>query len=354
MLKGKVKQIVKEIEQKRSKGDIVNLRSHLENSYEATPEKLYKELNINPMKTTVSQLMSLDEDTKWLFPEIVRDAIAVGLGFIPFISDIIMKEENIRSKSMSMPYLDFSGMKTTKGKKLTPGSTIQEDTIKVGEKIVTTHKFGKGIKVPYESVKYASLNLLSSFFTGVGSRLQRDLNAAAVDVLINGDNGKDEDGNSVNSSAAEIGVENTSNKVAFKDYLRATIRLSKIGRPATSLLGDEAQTLEVMQWDEFKKRYTGQADTKLTMKTPAPVSVDGFVSDDVSSDKLLVLSKQFAMIQITSQGLMVESDKIIARQLHEAVASIITTFGIVNRNARVLIDGGTAFTAKGFPVWMNY
>ena len=354
MFKGKIKQIVKEIEQKRQKGIEVNLRTHLETEYETTPEKLYAELGIDPNRVTVEQLMTMDEDTRWLFPEIVRDAISKGLGIIPFTDDIVASKETIGNNAQTLPYIDFSQMKSMKGKKVTPGSTIEEDTILFGDKTVKINKIAKGIKVPYESVKYATLNLLATYFKGVGARIQRDLNDLAVDTLINGDNGIDANGNSVDESAAVIGVKDTASGITYYDYLRAVIRMSKIGRPITSMIGGEEQIINIMNLDEFKKRETGVANTQLNLKTPVPTKLDTFISDEVGSKKVVLLSKPFSIVQLTSTPLLVESDKIIMRQLHVAAASITTGFAVVYRNGRVVIDGSKTYSSASFPSWMNY
>lgn len=351
-VKGKLKAISRELEARRLKGENISFKDHLA-SLEATPEKVYRELGINPMRTTVQQLMDMDQDTRWLFPEVVRDAIIVGMNIGAIHQDLVIADEPINGTTATMPYFDVSDMKSTKSRTYKKGETIDEDEIVAGEKRVGTKKRAKRVNVPYESIRFATLNTLAAFLKGVGARLNKDISALGTDTLINGDGGVDEDGNAVESAPATIGVASTENGIVFIDYSRGVLRMSKISRPVTSMLGDETEMLNVMGWDEFSSRAVGAALTQLNMKTPLPSMLNGFVSDDVPSGKLLLVAKDYAMMQFTSQPLMVESDKIIARQLKETVVSIITGFGILHRNGRVVINGAVAYASNGFPTWMN-
>src|SRR5687768_4575641 len=82
-LNHKIEEIVKSMDAKRSDPKAprnVNLRQHLRDEYDGLEaEQLYSELNIDPTRTTVSELMG-DDETKWLMPEIVRDGVYRGMG----------------------------------------------------------------------------------------------------------------------------------------------------------------------------------------------------------------------------------------------------------------------------------
>src|SRR5690606_23713805 len=87
-LKGKVKEIVTRmdaIRQDPNGGRDIGLRQFMAEQYpdvngEAlTPEHLYAELEIDPQRTRVKDLM-VDEDSRYLMAEIVRDGVRQGMG----------------------------------------------------------------------------------------------------------------------------------------------------------------------------------------------------------------------------------------------------------------------------------
>lgn len=347
---------MKLLAQKRSKGENLSWRAFAQSEYQTTPEAVLKELGINPNTTTVQQMLDLDEDSRALFPEFIRDAIIIGMEKDPIYNDLIAQEESISEKAYSMPYIDLSKMNEMKGKlRATKGSTPRELQFEVKTKIIRTIPVKTVLRVPYTSIRQSSINMLPIHLRGTSARFQGDINTQCFNVLKNGDNGVDEISNQpVDSSPAIIGVGNTTNGVTEDDYIQAAIRFSRLRIPATTMCADEALSKKIVKFDEFKYRRQGTVDTRLNFKFPLPNELDYFPTNDIDPGNMMLLSRYFALVKIVSQGIMVENDKDIIRQLHRGVVSTDVGFGILYRNGRVFIDGSKEFASNGFPDWFDY
>src|SRR5690606_16153758 len=91
----------------------------------------------------------------------------------------------------------------------------------------------------------------------------------------------------------------------------------------------------------------------LNVKTPIPQSTDYYIHGSVPSNQQILIDKTSSIIKYNAQPLLVESDKIISNQTIETYASLTTGFGILYRDARVIIDKSKAFSSYGFPEYMN-
>src|SRR5436189_201872 len=87
-LKGKVKQIVMELDAMRNQSGQardITLRRYLAENFQTSsgaplePGHLFAELEIDPRRTQVQDLMN-DNDNRYLLPEIIRSGIRRGLG----------------------------------------------------------------------------------------------------------------------------------------------------------------------------------------------------------------------------------------------------------------------------------
>lgn len=391
-LKGKVKQLVKEMEARRQhkeKPQNLSLRQHLARNYDGLePQHLYSELGIEPEFMTVKELM-LDEDNAWLMPEIVRDGVARGMGLVQreqltalrdfmsslavtseagtggnrwlspevftdpvmrgavqatFYPDLVVREITVGNLTVTVPFLDLS--KATL-KESHEGATIEEGSVTYKDKKVTIRKRARGIKVTYEAVEFNTLDLVQLYFEDFGRLLGHTLNGDAVLAIINGDQ---DDGS---EAAAVVGVADPNVGITYKDVLRVWARLSMLGRSSTSIIGNETSAVDYLTLPEvLKKDQVGSAIAPTTIKTPLPTQQDLYLSVKVPGKKLIFQDSSASLVQLTARPLLVESERIVSKQLAGTYASIYTGFSKLNRNASVILDGALALNANPFPAWM--
>lgn len=391
-LRGKVKQILSEMNRIRGakeKARDVTLRQFLAEKYEGIePGHLYAELQIEPSFTTVGDLYN-DDDAVYLMPEIMRDSMRRGLGqaqrewkenlkrYIasqapvqhegnggqrwitpeifyepimrgslqaPYYQDLIIREVSVPQPSVTMPYFDLSNAQLVESEE---GATIEEGTVTFGTKTVLIGKEAKGIKYTYESIMWNTLDLVEVYFRDFGRRLGARLNNKAVLNLINGEQ------SNLSEAAAVIGVENTTNKFTYEDLVRVAIRFQQLGRTLTTVIANENTARRFMLLPEVKdNQFNGQPIVRVQLRNPLPSFINVFVSPKVPANQYILLDDTMAQVQLTAQPLMLETEKIVSKQIQGTWASIYTGFAMVYRDTRVVVDESIAYSGNTFPSWM--
>ena len=345
--KGKIQGMVKLAESIRADKEQpvdITLSEVVEEQFGCTLNELYEDLGIDPTVDTINNLMTTaDADVRWLVPELIRDAIRLGLRDTPIWKSITASEQDINQKSVTMPYINMSDAVPHK---VNEAETIPLGSISYGEKSVSTFKIGRGIKITYEIKQFVSLDVISIFFQDFGIRLGQALDTLAIDVLINGDQ---KDGS---ASAPVIGVTTIGSKT-YKDFLRIWVRASRMGRKFTTIIGGEDAAVETLDMPEFKEKQSGTPTATLNLKTPVPNSADYYIHGNVPANQEILVDPRFALIKFNVIPLLIESDKIVSNQTEEFYASLTTGFGKVFNDAAVVLDKSLAFSTTGFPAAMG-
>lgn len=309
-----------------------------------TMPQLFHELGVEPERMTIENMITAPLDVRYLVPEIIREAIRLGLRRAPIHTSIVRSEESVSQPQVVMPKLQFSG--NAELNDTAEAQTIGTGYVSYGSKTVAIYKKAKGISISYEAMRYTVVNLINVFFEDLGVRLGHSLDAMAISTIINGDQA---DGS---ESAPVIGVESTSTKFAFYDLLRIAIRGGLIGRNYKTLIGGEAMILQLMNLAEFKNKVMGEPLAKLDVKIPIVTMPEVYAHINVPADKLIVQDNNYGLVQLTAQPLMLETERIVQRQLEGTYASIITGFGKLYRDSSLVVDQTKAFSGYGFPDWM--
>lgn len=307
-------------------------------------QHLYTELGIDPATMTVRQVIDLDQDSRWIVPEIFRDAIRKGLRTTPIYNRLIAASENVRQPQVNLPYIDLSAATP---ERVNQGETIPLGTISYGNKTVNISKQGIGIQITDEALKYSSINLLTIFLQDTGIKLGQKLNAEAIDILINGDQAGGSE------AAAVIGVGNTVTGLTYADILRAWIRGSRLGRRYDHMVAGEEMANDILNLEEFKRKEQGSPQAQIVVNETLPSQSQLFVSAKVPDNQVILLDPSLAMVQLTSDPLQVEADRLVSKQINESYATITTGFATIFRDARVIIDQSVAYAGNSFPSWMD-
>lgn len=312
-----------------------------------SPDSFLAAIGVNPSNASVQSLMSMpdfNEGFRWLVPEIVREAIRLGLRKAPIYGQLITAEETVLQPSVIMPYINLSD---SMPKKLAEAESIPVGTTTFGEKTVKLQKVGTGIKITDEVQQYVSLNMLSLYLQDVGVKLGQALDSMAIDVLINGDQA---DGS---EAAAVIGVE-TSGTLAYLDMLRAWIRMGRLGKMPSGIVSNEAMALTTLQLAEFKA-LAGKATLQtIEVRTPVPASQNYWIHGAMpATNKLMLIDTTSALIKLNSSALRVESERMASKQINGTYVTLTTGFANLFRDARLIVDQSQAFSAAGFPSWMD-
>jgi hypothetical protein len=331
----------KEMQRLRKNRKDVSLKSFLSETYgdEMTPEKFYRELGIDMRDMTVEKMLNTSEMNRWLFPEIFRDAIRRGIEYTPFHPSLIAAEETINGTGLTMPFMDFTqgiDRDEVRLRDTNEGATITEGEIVTwAEKQVTIKKKARGLKQTYESIMFTPIDLAAIYFEELGTQLGADLDRDLINIALNGDQA---DGS---ESAPVIGAA-VAGTLAYTDLTRAWIRFQRIGRNSSVMLTSEADAITILNMPEFQRTVFPGAQTPsgitLNVRTPLPSSQDIFVHDSIPTGKIVFVDTARAFIQLTAMPLLIESEKIVSRQIEGEYVSIITGFANVFKDGRLVLD----------------
>jgi hypothetical protein len=361
----KIKKLHAEMQQKRNEGGSITLREHLATEYKdynpSNPkqgmEKYFHELGINPSVMTVNQLLSFDDkDNRLLLSELILSALQYGLSEDDYVKELLAGSMPAKEASnIVQPYVNTKNMKAMqkKSKAVSPGANFEKDSFTVGQKQIGFSKFGKSLQIPYEVIQDVKLDTLATFLKGTGAVLFNDRLSYVIDLLIHGDGARDKDtGEIVDDSAAVIGV-TTANALVYKDILRGAMRMSRLGRGPGNMVADESLMLDILDLDEYSKKVQGSEQTSLSIRGHITTPRNAFVHEDIGSGKVLLQAPKYGLVEYVKQGLMVETDKIINRQLQDTVVSMRVGYMNLFRDSRVIIDKSNAYASNKFPDWMS-
>ena len=323
----------------------ISLAEFLTEKYGLSQDEYIKKLGFNSKITTMQNILSLpDTEYRWIIPEIIRDAIQLGIKDAPFYPTLIAGDQSVNGLSITMPFVNPSDAAPAK---VNEAETIPLGQISYGQKSVKIFKVGKGIKISDEVKNYVALDVLGIYFRDFGIQLGFALDNMAIDTLINGNQA---DGS---EAAGVIGVGSISDGLTYKDLLRLWIRGSRFGRSFRTMISGEEMALDLLDLEEFKKRESGTTTARLNLKTQIPSSSDLYIHGGVDEDSLLLVDPTSAMIKLTAQTLMLESERIVSNQTSAMYASLTTGFSKMFQDAAVLIDKTLAFSEHSFPSYFD-
>lgn len=393
-LKGKVKQLVSEMNAKRTNATRprdISLREHLAEDYDGlTPDHLFSELGIEPQYTRGVDIKD-DEDMKYLLPEVVRQGLQAGMGVTrqqaieamrravisqgsilsegnggerwispevfldpvqtgavqaAYWQELIVGDEPVSQDSVNIPYFNLSDAAP---EDTDEGATAVEGSVDYGHRKVVIKERKKALKISDAAIMFNSLSLISRFMLDFGRLLGLQLNADAAGVIVNGDQA---DGVTMNSPV--IGVSDPTKGFQYRDFLRVGIRFNQLGRVGLSAIADEDTALEYLDLPEVKnKQFAGSPLMAVKFKSATQTPEDLYASFKVPANQIAIQDSAVSLIKLTARPLMVETERIVMKGINGTVARTYTGFAKLNRNASVRMDKTLAYADHQFPDWMS-
>jgi len=351
--KGKIKETVKLAEAIRSDKDNpedITLAEVVNDKFTTSMESFYQDLGIDPSVDTIHNISTLmSEDERWLIPEIFREALRLGYRKAPIWPNVIAAEEQVNGLTQVLPHINMSDAAP---KLLGEAETIPLGDLSFGKKTFSAFKLGRGIKISYEITQFSSLNVVSLFLQDFGIKLGHAIDVLALDTLMNGEQ---LDGS---ESAPVIGVQTPGTGAAqgstYMDLLRIWLRLGRIGRLPSVMIGGENMALRTLMFDEFRKYVYGSPREKLDVKTPVPATTNYFVHGNVPDNQEIILDPSSSIIKMNVNPLMVESEKIVSNQTEAFYASLTMGFAKMFTESALILDQTKDFNGdNGFPTWLD-
>ena len=309
-----------------------------------TMADLWCDLGLNPSEVTLGNLITLGDEMKYLAPEMVRAMILKGLNTYDSYQMLIAGSENVSSLDVTTPWIKFNNETPVKTGE---AETIAYSDVEWDRKMIRLSKDAIAIGMSDELLLSVRLPILQYYLRRVGVALAVKLFKTGVTTLINGDQAD------LSESAAVVGVK-TANTIVFKDFKPAWIRARLIAQRWVSMLNNETEANVVLDLDEFCKPQ-GLGGTAVTVKSinrVIPNALDHAISSAMPDYQTMLFDQAQAMLYLLFRGLLVESERIVMREIQGTKASIIGGFATLERIARIIIDRSKEFATNGFPSWM--
>jgi hypothetical protein len=288
-----------------------------------------QEFGVDLRRISVERFFQSDPNAKWLFPDIVRDAVLTGMRHKPVYPELIIGDEPVHGTVFDVPYVVESEEEESLHA-VAEGAVIPESEIQYGDRAVRLHKLGRGVIASYEVVRRMSVDLLRVHLQRIGERLGRALDSYAAGVLLTGDN---------SGSGTEPVVLNstTADEFVYADLVRAFLKLATEHHfTPTHMLVSPAVTEQVLQFEEISD--SALFDFARTGKLPTPLGVKLVPMEAQPDSKITMLDAGYAMQKLTEQDLLIESDKLINQQWDRTYLTVVTDFAIIYEKARVVLN----------------
>lgn len=332
-------------------------------------DDFYLDIGVDPAFDTIQNIFTTpDKDIRWLVPEIIRDALRLGYRSAPIWPALTAMEEQTSGLQQILPYVNMSA---STPKHVGEGETIPLGDLSYGSKTFHIYKYGRGIKITDEVIRYVSLNVLSIFLQDFGVKMGQGVDNLAIHTLLNGESPS-------GLPAPLVGVTDstkwgTGEKRDFRSILRIWLRMSKLGRTPSLMISDEELAMDIWEMPEFNRRWRGAnnpegtAQYKLNKDVTLPSGANFYINGGIPPTQLGIVDPSASLLKLNAVPLMVESERIVSNQTQAFYASFTTGFAKMFTDACVMMDTSKTYTTTGynalpdggtpnggFPIQMSY
>ncbi|MBI2424978.1 MAG: hypothetical protein HYV27_19280 [Candidatus Hydrogenedentes bacterium] len=288
-----------------------------------------QEFGVDLNRITVERFFQSDPNAKWLFPDMVREAVLTGIQRKPKYPELIMRDEHINSTAFELPFVTEDADEEEL-RKVAEGGAIPESQITYGSRVVRLDKLGRGVLASYEVIRRMSVDMLRLHLQRIGERLGRNLDDRLVSVLANGDS-------SSGNTAPVVMNTATSGTWTYGDLVAGFMKLATEHYfTPTHLLANAATAQDILELGEFKE--AALFDFAKTGNLPTPLGVKLVPLASQPAGKVTLLDAGYAAQKLTEQELLVESDKLIHQQWDRTYLTVVTDFAVVYDKARIVIN----------------
>lgn len=235
-----------------------------------------------------------------LFPEFVRRAVTAGM------EDSVLGElVAVKTVSDCNQYRGYSVTETTPYTTSTAeGAALPETSIKESTASVNLLKFGRLITASYEAVRMQRLDVFAVTLRSIGKKLADAMVNSAVTVLKTG-----ADSQTISGSALAFS-DITSLFGSFKSY------------DMTVLVASPKNIASIISMEQFSDALTSDEKGNIVL----PFGTKLIKSSQIDDNTIIGIDSRYALEFVTSSELVMESDKLIDRQMDAFTVSCNLVF----------------------------
>lgn len=251
-------------------------------------------------------------DSAALFPEYVSRAVRQGMEQANLLPGIVATTTSINS----MDYRTITSNPGTDDKSLKPvaeGAAIPQTVVKTQDHLVKLHKRGRTLVASYEALRFQRLDLFTVTLRQIGAYIARAQLGDAVEVLLNGDDGK---------SPAQT-IVTAESKPSYADLVNLWGALTPY--TLNTMLVSTATMKDLLDIQEFKDANAG-LNFQGTGKLATPLGANLLHVPELADGKIIGLDKTCALEMVQAGGVTTDYDRLIDRQLERASITTIAGF----------------------------
>ncbi len=247
-----------------------------------------------------------------LFPEFIRRAIMQGI------------EESVLSEiTAAVSFCDsnrYLGCDLTDSVAYNPvnaAAALPTSSILESASVVTVEKYGRNIQASYEAVRQQRLDVFALMLRRVGKRLADSILSKAVSVL--------------KTSATPSKISQSGATLAYADLAALYGKFTSFSMKA--MLASPAVMAHILAMNQML-----ETSSENVGEIRLPFGTKLINCPAIDDDTILGLDTDFALEQVQSSEIILETDKIIERQLDSITVSVNITFRTLMTDAVKMLD----------------
>lgn len=264
-----------------------------------------------------------------LFPEFINRNVKIGMQLgkrEARVDDVIATTTTIDSNTYKSIALDEDAINADY-RRVAEGAEFPKVSIRIKEKEVYLGKIGLKIDSSYEAMKYSKVNMFAIAMQVIGRKLATNMVKEALEILINGDG---------NSNSAGSVSSATSGTLAYNDLIKLEEEFDVF--ESDIWIGNKATIFKILTLSQFQEPLIGAEFVK-TGKFFSPLGNQLLQNEGVADSIVLGFNKKAGVEMIEVSGAsLVESDRIIGKQINETVISKIVGFQKIWDNSAYYLD----------------
>lgn len=256
------------------------------------------------------------QESSVLFPEFVSRSVQTGYDEFSKLKSIVSERVRIEDNTYRSIYMDESVLSGDEKALATvgEGASLPRIEIQTAEHSVAINKYGRYLQTTYEAIRRKKAPVVSLFLRSIGVQIQRDKFEDAIGVIVNGDG---------NSNAAPTMNTDVSGTLDYDDLIEFVLSFDPYEMNVLVCNATTAQKL--LNVTEVKEPVVS-GGFLVNGERIRLFGADVLVDDAVADNRLIGLDRRFALQEIYETGVVVESDRLIRRQIEGTAISEVAGF----------------------------
>ncbi len=265
-----------------------------------------------------------NSDSAALFPEYVARAVRQGIESNDKLKDIVATKTIINAPDYRSVVAEPAEDERVP-RPVAEGAELPQTNIRTSNSLVTLLKRGRLLVASYEAIKYQRLDLFTVTLRQIGAYIAREQLKDAVNVIVNGD------GN--NNAAGTVSL-TTAGTLTYADLIKLWAGLAPY--ELNTMLAPTDMMQKLMALTEMKDSVAGLT-FQGTGRMITPLGAQLLHVPSMTAGSIIGLDKSCALEMVQSGNIILDSDKLIDRQLERASISCIAGFAKVTKDASKIL-----------------